>query len=1334
MILDKLRLDSIFLAAVDKSTAEERVAYLDGACGSDRELRDRVERLLAAQPKVIGFLESPAPALVKTVDEPIREGPGTIIGPYKLLEQIGEGGMGLVFMAEQTQPVRRKVALKVLKPGMDTRQVVARFEAERQALALMDHPNIARVLDAGETPPAHAGGSPRPYFVMDLVKGLPITDYCDQARLTPRERLGLFVSVCQAVQHAHQKGIIHRDIKPSNVLVTVQDGKPLVKVIDFGIAKALGQQLTDKTLFTGFAQMVGTPLYMSPEQAALSNVDVDTRSDIYSLGVLLYELLTGTTPFDKERLREVDYDELRRIIREEEPPKPSTRISTLGQAATVASTQRQSDPRRLSQLCRGELDWIVMKALDKDRNRRYETASAFAADVQRYLNDEPVLACPPSAWYRLRKFARRNRSALTIGSVSLAAVVLVLGSIGWVLRDHAARDEGAARDRAAREAALDAEVNRAAEEIPPLIHAGQWPDGLARIQRTQKLLVAAGRQPDDLPAALKELDKDLAMAQRLEDIRSQPGRQELPRAKPSDMTESRRLAEDGTLPLPEDVFKDEVSAASGRAFQDYGIDVTVLPVAEAAERIRGRSIRLELARALDFWSRMRRSRFVADNRGPDWKLLLAVAKLADPDPWRNQLREAVERRDSKELEALAAAPNIRLLEPGSLHLLGATLVDFGAKEQAEQVLRQAQQQYPGDLWLNDALGVCLNPSDETVRFFTAALAVRPQSPYFTYRLGLVLMNGSSFPEAIAKFTKAIELKPDFAVAWIYRGYCHSQLQQWELALGDYTRASELNPKNASLWYRRGMCCARLERGDTAIAYCSKAIELYGEGPSAQLWQQRGHIYFDLRQWDKAIADYTQAIQLEPNWLTALHDRAQAYAVLAQWDKAAADSAKVVEPIPQGAELWMQRASYHLQAGDTAAYRAACKQMLERFGQTKDPITAHQIALSCLLIPQAVDDEKLVLQLAEQSLAGAPDDPWCLITLGAALYRAGQYDAAADLGPIAKISLDDRFWSSGKDGGPLLAWLVLAMAHHRLGHTDEARSWLDKAVQRMDKESAAKEIGPLRLQSHVWAMCLVLRREAQELLSKASTDLPSRTSAVRRRNPYMAVSLGRALLRKGSYPEAVVEFTKAIELKPDLVNAWGGRGEAHQRLGQKDAALAECSKAIDLDPWFAPSWKGRGGVYLQLGQADKALADYTMAIALDSKNAPLHNELAWLLATHPNPKFRDPGWAVDWAKRAVELAPKEGNYLNTLGVAHYRAGDWQAALAALKKSMELRQGGNSFDWFFLAMAHEKLGDKEKARQWYDRATRWMNKNLATDEELRRFQAEATQVLGVDKKKE
>jgi WD40 repeat protein/serine/threonine protein kinase len=442
---------SIFLAALD-CAPDRWLALVDEACSGNAQLRERVNQLLHAH-QASGSIHG-GPAAIGTIDEPITEHPGMVIGPYKLMEQIGEGGMGLVFVAEQQRPVRRKVALKVIKPGMDTRQVVARFEAERQALALMDHPNIAKVLDGGET------ASGRPYFVMELVKGVPITEYCDQNQVPVRERLGLVLSVCEAVQHAHQKGIIHRDIKPSNVLVMSQDGTPVVKVIDFGVAKAVGQQLTDKTIYTQFCQLVGTPLYMAPEQAGHSGIDVDTRTDIYALGVLLYELLTGTTPFAKERLKGADYDEIRRIIREEEPLRPSMRISTLGQAATTISTRRKSDPRRLTQLVRGELDWIVMKALEKDRNRRYESASAFASDVKRYLNDETVSAGPPSAWYRFRKFARRNKGRLGV-AVGVLAVVLGLAAAALVafVRIDAALEQAKHNANLEHKAREEAEYN-----------------------------------------------------------------------------------------------------------------------------------------------------------------------------------------------------------------------------------------------------------------------------------------------------------------------------------------------------------------------------------------------------------------------------------------------------------------------------------------------------------------------------------------------------------------------------------------------------------------------------------------------------------------------------------------------------------------------------------------------------------------------------------------------------------------------------------------------------------------------------------------------------------
>jgi serine/threonine protein kinase len=415
-------MQEIFLAAVERHRPEDWGAYLDQACGADDELRRQVNLLLKAHHEAGSV---PGAALREPNQTgayaTLAEGADTVIGPYKLLQQIGEGGMGTVFMAEQTQPVQRKVALKIIKPGMDSRSIIGRFEQERQALALMDHPNIAKVLDADTTE------SGRPYFVMELVKGIPITRYCDEHHLTPRQRLALFLPICQAIQHAHQKGIIHRDVKPSNVLVAEYDDQPVPKVIDFGVAKAIGPKLTEQTLFTEFGQVVGTLEYMSPEQAKLNALDIDIRSDIYALGVLLYELLTGTTPFDRKRLSRAAFDEMLRIIREEEPPKPSTRLSESKGSLPSISAQRKTEPAKLTKLVRGELDWIVMKCLEKDRSRRYETASGLARDVQRYLADEAVEACPPSAWYRFRKFARRNK-----GPVMTVASGVVWGVVGML--------------------------------------------------------------------------------------------------------------------------------------------------------------------------------------------------------------------------------------------------------------------------------------------------------------------------------------------------------------------------------------------------------------------------------------------------------------------------------------------------------------------------------------------------------------------------------------------------------------------------------------------------------------------------------------------------------------------------------------------------------------------------------------------------------------------------------------------------------------------------------------------------------------------------------------
>jgi serine/threonine protein kinase len=457
------REEALFDAAREIADPAARAAFLGRACAGDPALRARVEELLAAENEAEAFFTdsrsivqetvAPLQALARTqlqanghglADNNLGEEPlGSRIGRYKLIEKIGEGGCGVVYMAEQEEPVQRRVALKIIKLGMETKSVIARFEAERQALALMDHPNIARVFDAGATDRGP------PYFVMELVRGVQITKYCDQNRLDIRQRLDLFIQICHAIQHAHQKGVIHGDIKPSNIMVALHDGKPVPKVIDFGIAKATEARLREKLLFTAYAQLVGTPAYMSPEQAEMGGVDIDTRSDIYSLGVLLYELLTGRTPFATKELLAGGLDEMRRILREKEPARPSAKLAALEPAELKTTAQcRQEEPLKLIAALRGDLDWIVVKALEKDRGRRYETANALAMEIERYLNNEPVVARPPSWSYRLQKLIRRNRGVFVAGSAVAVALVIGLGTSTWLfLKERDARQRAVAAEQ-----------------------------------------------------------------------------------------------------------------------------------------------------------------------------------------------------------------------------------------------------------------------------------------------------------------------------------------------------------------------------------------------------------------------------------------------------------------------------------------------------------------------------------------------------------------------------------------------------------------------------------------------------------------------------------------------------------------------------------------------------------------------------------------------------------------------------------------------------------------------------------------------------------------------
>jgi serine/threonine protein kinase/Flp pilus assembly protein TadD len=832
---DKPLEQSIFLTALELAAPAEREAYLRNACGTNEALRAAVAELLAAHERAGNILDAPPVAAGGSgaQDNPgagSLEQPGTVIGPYKLIEQIGEGGMGTVWMAQQTEPVKRFVALKLIKAGMDNKQVLARFEAERQALALMDHPNIARVLDVGATPEG------RPFFVMELVRGVPVTRYCDEHRLTPRERLELFVPVCQAVQHAHQKGIIHRDLKPSNVLVALYDGNPVPKVIDFGVAKATGQPLTERTLVTGFGAVVGTLEYMSPEQAELNQLDIDTRSDIYALGVLLYELLTGTTPLDRKRLKEAALLEVLRLIREEEPPRPSARLSTTDEMPSVAAN-RGLEPKQLSSVVRGELDWIAMKALEKDRNRRYDSANGFAQDVQRYLSDEPVLACPPSAAYRLRKFARRNRSRLAVAALLLSLLAVLSGVAAWAVKDRADRRQEAAL----RQAALEADIGRDLDAALAFCRDGRLREASAVVDRAGAL-AARGGVGDELGGRVARARADVHMAARLEEIGL-----ERPAVKNGDVDHAARAGR----------FRD--------AFREYGLDVTAVGADATAERIRESAIQGPLLAALDRWL-MAEFRGGGQSPGSD---LLAVLRRADGDPWRGRFREAFGRHDRRALAELARDPTAVAQPPATVVLLGAVLDGVGEGPLAVTVLRSAQQQHPDDFWINHDLASSLDvegaePARKAlaVGYYRAALALRADSPMAHHNLGNALRDLGDLADAAAEHRKAIEIHPEYAQNHDSLGldlYLQGDLAG---AVAEYRKALALRPQNPRTHVNLGIALQDLGDLAGAIAEHLKAIEFQPD--LAEAHENLGAALERQGDLAAALAEHRRALALKPD--------------------------------------------------------------------------------------------------------------------------------------------------------------------------------------------------------------------------------------------------------------------------------------------------------------------------------------------------------------------------------------------------------------------------------------------------------------------------------------
>jgi serine/threonine protein kinase/Flp pilus assembly protein TadD len=1017
------RAREIFVAAVAKVVPEQWDAYLAEVCAGDDELRGWVKQLLAAHAEAGSFLEAPAAAPVTTVDEALAgEGPGTVIGPYNLLEPIGEGGFGIVFLAEQQQPVRRKVAVKILKPGMDTRQVIARFEADRQALALMDHANIARIFNGGAT------ASGRPYFVMELVKGIPITDYCDQQQLTPRERLELFVHVCQAVQHAHQKGIIHRDLKPSNVLVTLHDGTPTAKVIDFGIAKATGQQLTDKTLFTGLAQLIGTPLYMSPEQAALSGLDVDTRSDIYSLGVLLYELLTGTTPFDQERLRQVGYDELRRIIREEEPPKPSTRISTLGQASTTVAARRKSDPKRLRRLLRGELDWIVMKCLEKDRNRRYEMANALAQDIEHYLRDDPVQACPPSTAYKLRKFARRNKGRLALAGLILLFCVLLGGGAGWIMRDRAGRLRETAQQvheslQRARTLAAEKQLVKARQELA---------EARGRIGEEDARLSSLAGEIEAVEDEITAIEADVARFQSFLELVDRADEAEFPQA--GVLTLQEGLDRDTTDATQQALHERDAAKAARyllRALSCYGVleqddwsarlEGSLLEPEQVA-RVR-RTVYEELLWLADDLLRRKEDHRSGREVPPPEAAQEGLAYLRQaeaafrPTPAFYQIRARCHKALGQ--EGKARADEARAVQtPGTIaldhYLLGLAAYDARDKietvKQFEAALRLEPTHYWSLIWLARYL-VTYGEREQDFALaaaaYTGCIMKRPEHASAYLGRGFAYHKLHRYPEAISDCSKAIALDPTFATSWHTRGVAYDRWGDTDKALADFAKAIELDPTLVASWYHRGMANCKLGHLDKALADCSQAITL--DPQCALAWAGRGWVYNKRDDPSKALADCSEALALDSRLAMAWAGRGEVHWKLGQLDKALADFSKAIEVDPKDAHAWSNRGAVHGRLGHLDKALADYSQAI-----ALDPKDAHPWAGRGKVYGQLGHLDKALADIS-QAIALDPKDAQAWNAQGLTYEKRGDPNQA--LSHYSKaIALDPKYVEAWRNRG------------------------------------------------------------------------------------------------------------------------------------------------------------------------------------------------------------------------------------------------------------------------------------------------------------------------------
>jgi serine/threonine protein kinase/Flp pilus assembly protein TadD len=1125
MTLLEDRARSIFFTALEYE-GQEAAEFVNAACAASPELRTRVEELLKAHRRLGDIDNRPARSPSPLPGEIALEGPGTHIGPYRLLEQIGEGGFGIVYMAEQTQPVRRKVALKIIKPGMDTRMVVARFEAERQALALMDHPNIARVFDGGAT------DTGRPYFVMELVRGIPITDFCDQNVLSVKDRIELFIAVCQAVQHAHQKGIIHRDLKPSNVLVTMHDDTRVPKVIDFGVSKAIGQQLTEKTLFTNFTQMVGTPLYMSPEQAQLSGLDVDTRSDIYALGVLLYELLTGTTPFDRQRLKTVAFDEVRRIIREEQPPRPSTRLSTTNAATTTASHKRGSDPRRLRQLLKGELDWIVMKCLEKNRNRRYETANGLAADLARYLKKEPVQACPPSVAYRLSVFLRRYRAVIGTAGL-LSAVALVGGALSIAQSFRAARAEATAV-----RAQLARSETHATSEIE---QASAMARDLDTLSQANSLIESSRNRLDFSEWAQAEADLNRALALRREHSSAWLARGELYarlnlwELAAADFQEAYQLqGSESTRSLYLHALlrlcvRDEAGYRKACQLMVQKFDDSHDPRAWEKEDVAhacmlvpnsplgsDRLVRLTL-QAVDSGKSMSRlaSLATALYRAGQYDVALDQAQEA---------RQIAYGTDTTWIDSVEAMIRHRRGEPE----LARRALQLAA-DSLGQRLRSRSDHWgasPNLLWWEEAQG--------DLFFREATMLIEGKEPAEDLlewiARGLALQTLGRNDESISSDSRAIELKPDHAGVLNLRASLNYGKGDWPANLTDLERLRQLKPKDAAAASNLAWCLAtcpdpKYRDYKRAVALAELAVKLAADQPS--FWTTLGVVRYRASDWAGSVTAMLHAMKF-----TSRKSALEWYVLaMAQWRLE--DKARARVLLSYAESLFAADSS---RSAPLLALRDEARVL---------------IGISDTAVGPGDPARRAATSAYTALLEIAPGLPWVLQGRGSAYQELKQWDqAAADFARVTDTEPKN-----------FDCWYAEAACRLAAG---------DLAGYRKARTGIIANFRNLRHQGIIGHVCQISAAapaspdEAQSLFEMAKFAVTA--------HPQLPRVRGVWNYRTANYEAAIADLNKSALVYPRRAWDWLFLAMAQYKLGQADLAKQSLSQAVD---WIERADRNQG---------------------------------------------------------------------------------------------------------------------------------------------------------------